>query len=107
MEESTDGFRAPARPRGGYEVASPAGRPLVPAALGAAQVVSQLLAWSFLMPSYDTTLTGAGVLHPWMVQLCGPCAWVEPVPCTLKPEGKEAAAGLERPHALQRHHPHR
>ena len=65
MEESTDGFRAPARPRGGYEAASPAGRPLVPAALGAAQVVSQLLAWSFLMPSYDTTLTGAvPVLHP-------------------------------------------
>ena len=58
VEESTDGFRAPARPRGGYEAASPAGRPLVPAAVGAAQVVAQLLSWSYLMPSYDTTLTG-------------------------------------------------
>ena len=30
----------------------------MPAALGVAQVVTQLLSWGYLMPSYETTLTG-------------------------------------------------
>ena len=36
----------------------------MPAAVGAAQVVAQLLSWSYLMPSYDTTLTGSLPLQP-------------------------------------------
>lgn len=64
LEEAVDAFKA-VKPRGGYNAALPggSGRPIVPAAAEAARLVTKLLSWAYLMPSYESNLTGE-VMRP-------------------------------------------
>ena len=65
LEEASDAFKG-VKPRSGYNAAAPAGtgRPIVPAAAEAARIVTRLLTWAYLMPSYESNLTGACPRHP-------------------------------------------